>query len=131
MIELKRNFIWEFSANTIQEFREAPQEENMGKPFSNNQAAARDLKARLEGEVLSDDLSRAAYSNAACIYRLLPLLIVQPRHREDVMQWVRYAAERGIPITARGAGTGQAGQGIGEGILQEFLRLRSLAGRKK
>ena len=94
----------------------------MGDLFSIHEAAARDLRARLEGEVLSDELSRAAYSSAACIYRLLPLLIVQPRHREDVIQCVRYAAEHGIPITARGAGTGRAGQGIGEGILLDFVK---------
>lgn len=86
------------------------------------QTIARDLKNRLEGNVLSDDLSRTIYSSAACIYRLRPLLIVQPWHREDVIQCLRYAASHGIPITARGGGTGRAGQGIGEGIILDFVR---------
>ena len=83
---------------------------------------ASDLRSRLEGNVLSDDLSRAIYSSAACIYSLRPLLIVQPRHRQDVVECVRFAAARGIPLTARGGGTGRAGQGIGEGIILDFVR---------
>ncbi len=83
---------------------------------------ARDLRTLLEGEVLFDDLSRTIYSSAACIFFLRPLLIVQPRHREDVVECVRYAAAHGIPLTARGGGTGRAGQGIGEGIILDFMR---------
>ena len=83
---------------------------------------ASDLRSRLEGNVLSDDLSRAIYSSAACIYSLRPLLIVQPRHRQDVVECVRFAAAHGIPLTARGGGTGRAGQGIGEGIILDFVR---------
>jgi hypothetical protein len=37
----------------------------MGDLFSIHEAAARDLRTRLAGEVLSDELSRAAYSSAA------------------------------------------------------------------
>jgi len=94
----------------------------MAEPFKNIESVAKDLRAILKGEVLADELSRAAYSSAACIYRLLPLVIVQPRHREDVIECVRYAGAKGIPLTARGAGTGRAGQGIGEGILLDFVR---------
>ncbi|MDP3040407.1 MAG: FAD-binding oxidoreductase, partial [Deltaproteobacteria bacterium] len=94
----------------------------MENQLSLTETTARDLKTLLRGEVLWDDLSRAAYSSAACIYRLLPLMIVQPKHQEDVIQCVRYAASKGISITARGAGTGRAGQGIGEGILLDFVR---------
>ena len=94
----------------------------MENQLSLTETTARDLKTLLRGEVLWDDLSRAAYSSAACIYRLLPLIIVQPKHQEDIIQCVRYAASKGISITARGAGTGRAGQGIGEGILLDFVR---------
>ncbi|MFH1756596.1 MAG: anaerobic glycerol-3-phosphate dehydrogenase subunit C [Pseudomonadota bacterium] len=94
----------------------------MENQLSLKEKTARDLKVLLEGEVLWDDLSRAAYSSAACIYRLLPLIIVQPKHQEDVIRCVRYADSKGIPITARGAGTGRAGQGIGEGIVLDFVR---------
>ncbi len=90
--------------------------------MSNIENLAKELKPRIAGEVLADELSRAAYSSAACIYRLVPLLVVQPRQREDVQICVDFAKEKGIPITARGAGTGRAGQGIGEGIILDFLK---------
>lgn len=83
---------------------------------------AKELKSRITGEVLADELSRAAYSSAACIYRLMPLLVVQPRQREDIQICVNFAREKGIPITARGAGTGRAGQGIGKGIILDFVK---------
>jgi anaerobic glycerol-3-phosphate dehydrogenase C subunit len=83
---------------------------------------ASDLEKIIEGTVLSDDLSRTIYSSAACIYSVRPRVIVQPRHREDVVECVRYAGKTGIPLTARGGGTGRAGQGIGEGILLDFVR---------
>jgi len=86
------------------------------------EAIARDLRRELEGNVLADEINRAIYSSGACIYRLRPLLIVQPKHREDVVKCLRYAAARGIPVTARGGGTGRAGQGIGEGILLDFVK---------
>ncbi|MBI5968019.1 MAG: FAD-binding oxidoreductase, partial [Deltaproteobacteria bacterium] len=86
------------------------------------EAMARDLRRELEGNVLADEINRAIYSSGACIYRLRPLLIVQPKHRQDVVKCGRYAATRGIPVTARGGGTGRAGQGIGEGILLDFVK---------
>jgi len=86
------------------------------------EAIASDLKKIVEGNVLSDELSRTIYSSGACIYSLRPMVIVQPRHKEDVVQCVRYAAQNGIPLTARGGGTGRAGQGIGEGIILDFVR---------
>src|SRR5512137_1051007 len=88
----------------------------------NVEAIASDLRKRLEGNVLSDDLSRTIYSSGACIYSLRPLVIVQPKHRRDVVECVRYAMAHGIPLTARGGGTGRAGQGIGEGIILDFMR---------
>ena len=88
----------------------------------NVEAIASDLRKRLEGNVLSDDLSRTIYSSGACIYSLRPLLIVQPKHRQDVVECVHYAMAHGIPLTARGGGTGRAGQGIGEGIILDFMR---------
>jgi anaerobic glycerol-3-phosphate dehydrogenase C subunit len=83
---------------------------------------ASDLKKIVEGNVLSDELSRTIYSSGACIYSVRPMVIVQPRHKEDVVQCVRYAAQNGVSLTARGGGTGRAGQGIGEGIILDFVR---------
>ncbi|MBU2055916.1 MAG: FAD-binding oxidoreductase, partial [Proteobacteria bacterium] len=81
-----------------------------------------DLGRLIEGEVLTDDLSRTIYSCGASLYRVKPLGIVQPRHKLDVIKAVQYAAERGIPITPRGGGTSRAGNEIGEGIILDFSK---------
>ncbi|HYB21731.1 MAG TPA: FAD-binding protein [Thermodesulfobacteriota bacterium] len=81
----------------------------------NVEAIASDLRKRLEGNVLSDDLSRTIYSSGACIYSLRPMLIVQPKHRQDVVECVRYSMAHGIPLTARGGGTAEQGRGLEKG----------------
>ncbi len=82
----------------------------------------RDLKKIVRGDVLCDDLSRTLYSTAACIFQIMPRGVVAPRDREDVVAVVKYAREQGIPVTARGGGSGLAGQTLGEGIILDFSR---------
>ena len=81
-----------------------------------------ELAPRLEGELLLDDLSRAVYATAACMYRIEPLGIVLPRHANDVISTVRFCRERGLPIIARGGGSGLAGQSVGRGVIIDFTR---------
>lgn len=38
-----------------------------------------------------------------------PLAVVQARSREDVVETLRWASARSVPVTARGAGTGKSG----------------------
>ena len=90
--------------------------------FTDNEKVANDLRSIVEGDVLSSDISRQMYSTAACIYELTPLLIVVPRHEEDVRQVAAYSAQTGIPITARGAGSGLAGAALGTGIILDFTK---------
>ncbi|HYV84759.1 MAG TPA: FAD-linked oxidase C-terminal domain-containing protein [Patescibacteria group bacterium] len=85
-------------------------------------AVAADLKRRVEGEILFDDLGRTLYSTAACIYQIRPLGAVVPRHEADVLAVLEYARRHGIPITARGGGSGLAGQTLGRGIVLDFSR---------
>jgi FAD/FMN-containing dehydrogenase/Fe-S oxidoreductase len=82
----------------------------------------RDLGSRIRGEVSSDPVIRALYSTAACIYRVIPLGVVFPKCPEDVAAVLRYCAEEGISITARGAGSGVAGQSVGPGLVLDFTR---------
>jgi FAD/FMN-containing dehydrogenase/Fe-S oxidoreductase len=81
-----------------------------------------DLRSRIEGEVLFDSLHRTLYSTAACIYQILPLGAVVPRHEADVRSVLEYSARHGIPVTARGGGTGLAGQTLGRGIVLDFSK---------
>ncbi len=74
------------------------------------------LKAALAGEVRFDRVSRALYATDASVYQMMPLGVVIPRSREDVLRTVRLCREHGVSITARGGGTSQAGQAIGAGL---------------
>jgi FAD/FMN-containing dehydrogenase/Fe-S oxidoreductase len=85
-------------------------------------AVAADLRRRVEGEVLFDPLQRTLYSTAACIYQVMPLGAVVPRHEGDVLAVLEYARRNRIPVTARGGGSGLAGQTLGRGIILDFSK---------
>ncbi len=71
---------------------------------------ASDLAKVVRGDVFPDILHRAAYSTDASIYRIVPDCIVVPHDAGDVAAVVRYAAAERIPVVARGAGSGVAGE---------------------
>jgi FAD/FMN-containing dehydrogenase/Fe-S oxidoreductase len=81
-----------------------------------------DLKGVLKGELLFDDLSRTLYSTDASIFEVQPAGIVVPRDEEDVHALVRYAGENQVPLIARGAGTGVAGESLGSGLIVDLSR---------
>jgi FAD/FMN-containing dehydrogenase/Fe-S oxidoreductase len=85
-------------------------------------AVAADLARVVEGEVLCDPLHRTLYATAACIYQVMPLGAVVPRHEADVLAVLDYARRHGIPITARGGGSGLAGQTLGRGLILDFSK---------
>jgi len=76
----------------------------------------------IKGEVRFDDISRALYSTAACIFKIMPMGIVIPKDEEDLIKVVNYAYAHKIPITARGSGSSLAGQALGEGIIIDFSK---------
>src|SRR6476646_8999150 len=81
-----------------------------------------DLRGLLRGEVRCDDVFTQLYSTDASIYELRPLGVVRPRSVGDVVATVRYAAENHLPIHARGAGSGLAGESLGRGLVVDFSR---------
>lgn len=62
------------------------------------------------------------HATDASVYQIIPLGVVRPRSRDDVAQVVRHCRRYGVPITARGGGTSQAGQAIGAGLSLDFSR---------
>ena len=68
------------------------------------------LEATIRGEVRVDTASRAIYSTDASNYRYVPLGVVLPRDKADVIETVETASRLGVPIVHRGGGTGLAGQ---------------------
>lgn len=81
-----------------------------------------DLRGLVTGDVLCDPLSRQIYASDASIFQVEPLGVVRPRSAADVAACVRYAAENGIPLHARGAGSGLAGESLGRGLVIDFSR---------
>src|SRR5438874_968500 len=80
------------------------------------------LAAQVEGEVRFDAISQALYSTDASVYQILPLGVVIPKSREDVIRTVQICRQFGVSITARGGGTSQAGQAIGGGVQLDFSK---------
>ncbi len=80
------------------------------------------LSAEISGDVDASTRRRAEYSTDASNYRVLPQVVVFPRSTEDVLATLRVARERGVPITARGAGTSIAGNSVGTGVVIDFSR---------
>src|SRR5215471_16862888 len=76
-----------------------------------------ELRQRVRGEFRPDRLSRALYSTDASVYQIVPLGVVLPRTEEDVLATLKACARFGVPLTARGGGTSQAGQCIGPGVI--------------
>jgi FAD/FMN-containing dehydrogenase/Fe-S oxidoreductase len=81
----------------------------------------------LKGELLFDDLTRALYATDASIFEVRPVGVAVPCDEEDVAALVRYARENQVPLIARGAGTGLAGEALGPGLVVDLSRhLRSI-----
>lgn len=81
-----------------------------------------DLSRIIKGDVFADTLHRAAYSSDASIYQIVPDCVVCPRDAEDVATVIRYAWAKQIPVAARGAGSGVAGESLTSGIMLDVTR---------
>lgn len=81
-----------------------------------------DLTPVLQGEIRCDPLTVSMYSSDGSLYQMPPLGVVFPRHRDDVIALVKYAAQERIPLIPRGAGTGLAGESLGVGLVVDFSR---------
>ncbi|MCS6922449.1 MAG: FAD-binding protein [Elioraea sp.] len=82
----------------------------------------RQLRAQLRGEVRTDAGTRGRYATDASHYQVWPAAVVFPRSVDDLAAVLAIARENGIPVTARGGGTSQAGQTINRGIVVDCSR---------
>ena len=92
------------------------------KSLGRNTALERALKNALEGEVRFDAFTRGRYSTDASIYQIMPAGVAFPKSDADVVAALTIAAEHGVSVIARGAGTSQNGQPIGSGLVLDFSR---------
>ena len=81
-----------------------------------------DLRGLIAGDVYCDDVFRQLYASDGSIYQIKPAGVVRPRSVSDVVACVQYAAEKQIPVHARGAGSGLAGAALGPGLVIDFSK---------
>ena len=92
-----------------------------------SRAIASDLRRFLREDQIKDDgPTKTAYAVDASIYRMEPQAVALVESEEDIQGIVRYAVERGIPLTARAAGTNLTGSAIGSGIILDVSRLHRI-----
>ena len=83
---------------------------------------AGELAERIQGDAYGDIIHRVAFSTDASSYRIVPQCVVAPREVRDIVTVVRYAAQEGVPVAPRGAGSGLAGESLCAGIVLDMTR---------
>src|SRR5437660_10743753 len=73
-------------------------------------------------DVRFDNLTRQLYATDASIYQIEPAAVGFPRSAKEASAIIKAAADAGISVTPRGAGTSLVGNAIGEGLIVDFSR---------
>src|SRR5213593_307982 len=73
-------------------------------------------------DVAFDNLTSQLYATDASIYQIEPVGVAFPRNARQASAIIEAAAQTGIPVTPRGAGTGLVGGAIGDGVVIDFSR---------
>ena len=80
------------------------------------------LRRHLRGEIRFDSGSRALYATDGSNYRQVPIGVVLPRDKEDVLAAVALCRDHGAPLLARGGGTSLAGQCCNAAVILDFSK---------
>ena len=75
------------------------------------------LRHELQGDVLFGRADRGRYATDASIYQIMPVGVVVPRNQEDLLRCLDIARHHKAAVLARGAGTSQCGQTVGEALV--------------
>ncbi|HEY3012121.1 MAG TPA: FAD-binding oxidoreductase, partial [Gemmatimonadales bacterium] len=74
----------------------------------------------IRGIYRTDSRARAAYAEAAGIYRILPLAVCLPTDLDDLRRIICWAADHRVTLTPRGAGSGMGGGNVGDGVIVDL-----------
>ena len=77
-------------------------------------------------EVAFDNLTRQLYATDASPYQIVPLAVAFPKNATQASSIILAAAQAGVSVTPRGAGTGLAGGAVGDGLIIDFARFNRL-----
>ena len=75
------------------------------------------LRRELRGDVLFDRASRGRYATDASIYQIMPIGVAVPHDQADLLRTLDICRDQKVPVLARGAGTSQCGQTVGEALV--------------
>ncbi|MEK6965328.1 MAG: FAD-binding oxidoreductase [Thermoproteota archaeon] len=84
------------------------------------------LEKTIKGQVLWDDVVLDYYSVDSSAYKIKPKVVVIPKNLKDIVSVLRFASQRKISVTPRGAGTGLVGSALGDGIILDMKNFDSI-----
>jgi FAD/FMN-containing dehydrogenase/Fe-S oxidoreductase len=73
-------------------------------------------------DVALDNLTRQLYASDASLYQIEPLGVAFPRSAQQASSIITAAADAGVSVIPRGAGSGLSGGAVGGGLVVEFAR---------
>ncbi|NNE09347.1 MAG: FAD-binding oxidoreductase, partial [Gemmatimonadetes bacterium] len=80
------------------------------------------LRKEIQGEILTDVVSRGIYATDASNYEIFPRAVAVPAGIADVLRILTIARNENVPVIPRGGGTSLAGQTTGDGIVIDFSK---------
>src|SRR5712664_2339113 len=90
---------------------------------SQEMTSAQERKIKQTGwDARFDNLTRQLYATGASIYQIEPVGVAFPKSAQQASLVIRAAADAGLSVTPRGAGTSLVGNAIGEGLIVDFSR---------
>src|SRR6266496_1594167 len=94
-----------------------------GKVTHLGMTSAQERKIRQTGcDARFDNLTRQLYATDASIYQIEPVGVAFPKNAQQASAVIHAAADAGLSVTPRGAGTSLVGNAVGEGLIVEFSR---------
>ena len=81
-----------------------------------------ELRQTITGEVRFDAGSKALYAADGSNYRQVPIGVVIPRSKEDVINTIAASRKFGAPILSRGGGTSLAGQCCNVAVVMDWTK---------
>ncbi len=82
----------------------------------------KEISTRVSGKTLFDEFSRGRYSTDSSLYQIKPLGAVLPKDTNDVLSLMEYSQKNSIPLLARGSGSSQCGQTVGESVVLDYTK---------
>ena len=82
----------------------------------------KEIEKKIKGKTLFDEFSRGRYSTDASLYQIKPVGVVLPKDQNDVLSLMEYSQKNSLPLLARGGGSSQCGQTVGDCIVLDYSR---------